>query len=155
MRRFIKHATIVAGVLGAASLAFAHGDHEHFGAGEPGVEKAVSKTIEVVMTDADGKMALTPARVEVKRGETIKFVVRNAGMTTHEFVIGDKAENAAHAKMMADMPDMRHNDPSAKTIDPDKTATLTWRFTKKGEFEFDCLLPGHYEAGMHGVVVVK
>ena len=76
-------------------------------------------------------------------------------MTRHEFVLGDRAENSEHARMMLEMPDMRHDDPNGKTVEPGKTATLTWRFTKKGEFEFACLLPGHYEAGMHGVVSVK
>jgi uncharacterized cupredoxin-like copper-binding protein len=32
---------------------------------------------------------------------------------------------------------------------------LVWRFTKSGEFEFACLIPGHRESGMIGKVVVK
>jgi len=57
--------------------------------------------------------------------------------------------------MMAEMPDMKHDDPNAKTLEPGQSATLAWRFSRRGEFEFACLIPGHYESGMHGVVVVK
>ena len=153
MSRLVAYALMVLVAAGAAEFAFAHAGHS--GAGEPAPASAASQTVDVVMTDADGKMAFTPDRLTVTRGAVVKFVVRNAGAATHEFVIGDRAENAAHKRMMEQMPDMRHDDPNAKTVDPGKTATLVWRFTRKGEFEFDCLLPGHYEAGMHGVVIVK
>ena len=64
-------------------------------------------------------------------------------------------QNAEHKRMMEQMPDMRHNDANARTLEAGASTTLAWRFSHKGEFEFACLLPGHYEAGMHGVVVVK
>ncbi len=154
-RRIAFHAAALAASLGAAALALAHEGRHHFGAGEPAAAGPAAKTVEVVMSDADGKMAFTPNRLELHRGDVVTFVIRNSGAAVHEFVIGDRAENAEHARMMAEMPEMRHNDPNAKTVDPGKTSTLTWRFTHKGEFEFACLLPGHYEAGMHGVVIVK
>ena len=89
-------------------------------------------------------------------GEQIRFVIRNSGALSHEFFLGGKAEeNKSHAAMMASMPDMKHDDPNAKTVAPGQTATLLWRFSRKGDFEFACLVPGHYEAGMHGTVAVK
>ncbi|NDW02705.1 plastocyanin/azurin family copper-binding protein, partial [Salipiger sp. PrR002] len=30
-----------------------------------------------------------------------------------------------------------------------------WTFGEPGTFEFACLLPGHYEAGMHGPLTVN
>ena len=56
---------------------------------------------------------------------------------------------------MKKYPDMEHDDPNAKSVDPDKRAEILWRFTKAGTFEFACLIPGHREAGMHGTVNVK
>jgi len=57
--------------------------------------------------------------------------------------------------VMKKFPDMEHDDPNAKSVDPGKTAEIVWRFTKAGTFEFACLIPGHREAGMHGTVTVK
>jgi len=138
--------------LAASALASAHGAS---GAGEPATPTAATRTVSIEMFDADGKMGFRPDRLEVARGAIVKFVVHNGGATTHEFVLGDAAENAEHKRMMEQMPDMRHEDPNARTLDAGASTTLTWRFTHKGQFEFACLLPGHYEAGMHGLVVVK
>ena len=132
-----------------SSAAAAHG------AGEPAPAEAATSTVRVEMSDAGGRMRFQPDRLEVKRGAVVKFVVHNAGAATHEFVLGARADNAAHARMMARMPDMRHDEPDAKTLNAGQTATLVWRFTRGGEFEYACLLPGHYEAGMHGAVTVK
>ncbi len=145
--------TLFALAVGMAGAASAH--EQHFDAGEPAAANAAGDVIAVSMTDADGKMAFTPESIQVTSGAVVKFVVMNAGSTRHEFVIGSRAENLAHQRMMAAMPDMLHNDPNAMTLDPGKSATLAWRFTNQGEFEFACLLPGHYEAGMHGMVIVK
>ena len=113
------------------------------------------RAIEVTATDTDGHMIFTPDRLDVARGEQVRFNIHNSGALEHEFVIGTKAANAEHAKMMAAMPGMKHNDPNAVTIPAGQSATLTWRFSKAGAFEFACLIPGHYESGMHGVVNVK
>ena len=57
--------------------------------------------------------------------------------------------------MMAAMPDMKHDDPNAKTVAPASVGDLLWQFSHKGDFEFACLIAGHYEAGMHGEAVVR
>ncbi len=135
----------------STSAALAHGSL----AGAPGDPKRPARTIAITAMESDGKMRFSPASVEVALGEQVRFVVANKGALAHEFVLGTKAENAEHAKMMAEMPGMKHNDANAVTVPPGKTATLTWRFAKSGSFEFACLIPGHYEAGMHGAVAVK
>ncbi len=129
--------------------------HEHISAGEPGDPAKPARTVAITMQDANGKMAFVPARIEVHQGEQIRFVLSNAGALEHEFVLGTKADNVAHAEMMKAMPAMRHDDPNAKQIASKGAGELLWKFTKAGEFEFACLIPGHYEAGMHGTVVVK
>jgi uncharacterized cupredoxin-like copper-binding protein len=130
----------------------AHGDAT---AGEPGEPGRPARTVEIVMSEGPDGMRFTPDKVEAHRGEQIRFVIRNAGQISHEFFLGTPAANKAHAAMMAEMPDMKHTDPNAVTVAPGVSATLVWRFTHKGDFEFACLVPGHYELGMHGAVAVR
>ena len=120
--------------------------------GKPGDPRKVSRAIQVLMDDG---MKFTPAKVNVKRGETIKFVVRNAGQIKHEMVIGSMAELKQHAELMRKIPGMEHADSNMVTLDPGETGELVWQFTKAGTFDFACLQPGHFEAGMMGKVSVR
>jgi len=96
-----------------------------------------------------------PARIEVRRGEQIRFIVSNDGIFNHEFILATVAENRKHGELMKKYPDMEHEDPNAITVVPYLAGELVWKFTKKGEFEFACLFPDHYESGMHGRIIVK
>ena len=131
--------------------------HKSFAAGEPGdPKKPVAKTIEVKMTETeDAKMLFIPDRVEVKRGEQVKFVLKNGGKVEHEFMLDSVANNAKHKIEMEKNPDMEHDDPNGRRLNPDGSSEIVWRFSKAGTFEFACLIPGHYESGMKGTVVVK
>ena len=122
------------------------------GAGKPGDPQKVSRAINVVMND---DMQFTPAQVNVKRGETIQFMVRNAGQIKHEMVIGSMAELKQHVKTMGKMPGMEHAGPNMVTLEPGKAGDLVWEFTKAGTVDFACVQPGHLEAGMMGKVSVK
>jgi uncharacterized cupredoxin-like copper-binding protein len=128
---------------------------EGFSAGEPGNPKELSRTIEVTMEERDGKMLYVPDRVEIRKGETIKFVIRNNGALDHEFVLATTQENLKHAEAMKMNPEMEHGDLNARRVAPMQTGEILWEFTKPGLFEFACLIPGHREAGMLGVVEVK
>ena len=145
--------------------ALAHGDDEHAAArkfdaskveptdfGQEGNPKKVTKTVQVDMTDA---MRFTPSDVTVKRGETVKFVVRNGGKVLHEMVLGTKQAIKEHAELMKKFPEMEHADANMAHVKPGEAGEIVWRFTKPGEFQFACLQPGHFEAGMVGKVVVK
>jgi uncharacterized cupredoxin-like copper-binding protein len=129
--------------------------HAAFSAGEPGDPKKPSRPVQVTMRESDGKMMFIPDRVEVRRGEQIKFILRNNGELDHEFILASTADNLKHAEDMKRFPDMEHDDPNGKRLAPKKTDEIVWRFTKPGEFEFGCLIPGHREAGMLGTVIVK
>lgn len=144
----------VAALLATAGFAAAH-EGEHFSAGVPGNAKKPARTVTVVMSDDEGAMKFTPDRLEVKKGEQVRFVIQNKGALKHEFMLASVKDNDKHAEMMKKFPDMEHDDPNAKSVDPGKTAEMVWRFTKTGTFEFACLIPGHREAGMHGSVTVK
>jgi uncharacterized cupredoxin-like copper-binding protein len=138
----------------AGRSAFGHGG-EDFSAGEPGNPKKPARMIVVTMTDSDGKMAFIPDRIEVRKNERIKFILKNNGALKHEFVLASIKENAEHAELMKKFPEMEHADPNAKTIEPKQSVELLWQFTKPGEFQYACLIPGHIEAGMQGTVIVR
>ena len=138
----------------AAAGAPGHG-HATFAAGEPGNPKKPYRIVQVVMREGDGKMMFIPAKLEIRRGEQIRFMLRNNGELEHEFVLDSTANNMKHAKAMMKNPDMEHDDPNAKRLKPKKTDEFYWRFTKPGKFEYGCLIPGHREAGMVGTIVVK
>jgi uncharacterized cupredoxin-like copper-binding protein len=129
--------------------------HTHFSAGVPGNPKKPARVVEVTMREGDGKMEYVPSRLEAKRNEQVRFVLKNVGELAHEFVLASTADNLKHAALMQKYPDMEHDDPNGKTLQPKASAEILWRFTKRGEFEFGCLIPGHREAGMTGKIVVK
>ncbi len=120
--------------------------------GKPGNPGDVTRSIEVEMNDA---MRFRPDRIVVRRDETIRFIVRNTGRLRHEMVLGTREELKGHAEQMRKSPGMKHADPNQVSVPPGKTGELIWRFTRDGTFEFACLEPGHFEAGMIGELVVE
>lgn len=120
--------------------------------GKPADVKHATRTMEIVMGD---NMRFQPERIDIKRGETIRFVVRNDGKVKHEMVLGSMAELKKHAALMAKFPDMEHDDPNAVSVEPGKVGEFAWTFTRPGSFDFACLVPGHFEAGMKGRIRVR
>lgn len=137
------------------TAASAHDDHGNFSAGEPGNPKKRARVVLVTMREGDGKMMFVPDKVEVRKGEQIRFMLRNSGVLEHEFLLATTEENLKHAELMKKFPDMEHDEPNGKRLKPNATGEIVWRFTKAGTFEFGCLIPGHREAGMLGTVIVK
>jgi uncharacterized cupredoxin-like copper-binding protein len=120
--------------------------------GKPGLPAQVSRTVEVEMDDG---MRFSPSSIVVARGETIRFRVLNRGTGRHEMVLGQVADLKKHAELMRKFPHMEHDDPNAVAVPPGEMRELLWRFTRAGRFDFACLVPGHYEAGMKGSLEVK
>ncbi|MBW7971386.1 cupredoxin family protein [Bradyrhizobium sp. BR 10289] len=151
MKTTIKLAVALAAL--SIAPAFAHDQHDHgsFSAGEPGNPKKPARTIEILMNEMD----YTPSKIEVKRGEQVRFVLRNVGKEDHEFLLATAKENLAHAEVMKKHPHMEHDDPNGVRLAPSKTAEILWKFTKSGTFEFSCLIPGHRDYGMVGHVTVN
>lgn len=127
------------------------GAHADAAIGVPGVAAKVTRTIAVNMTD---DMRFTPARITVRRGETIRFKVTNAGKIKHELVLGTRKDLEEHYEAMKKFPEMEHDEENMITLAPAKSGEIVWRFTKSGKVDFACLQPGHYEAGMKGQVIV-
>lgn len=142
-----------AALAGPGSAGHGHADETAYG--KPGDPKKPARIVQVVMAERDGKMSFIPDRIEIRRGEQIRFQLRNNGELDHELVLATLAENLKHAVEMQKNPDMEHDDPNAKRLAPKKTGEIVWAFTKAGEFDFSCLIPGHREAGMTGKIIVK
>jgi uncharacterized cupredoxin-like copper-binding protein len=120
--------------------------------GRPGDQKAVNRIVTIRMSDT---MRFSPDRLTVKRGETIRFVVKNDGKLLHEMVLGHDEGLKEHAALMRKFPEMEHDEPHMVHVGPGKTGELIWTFDKSGEIVFACLIPGHFEAGVTGKVIAK
>jgi len=141
-------------VVGTQAWAAGAGNHSHVDAGSigaPGKKANVSRTVNVDMTDT---MKFIPASFTARQGETIRFVVKNSGLLKHEFVLGTEKELKEHYELMKKFPEMEHDDPNMVSLAAGKSGEVIWQFTKAGKIDFACLQPGHYEAGMKGLVQV-
>lgn len=136
--------------LAAGAHAGGHG-HDDEAIGKPGTAARVNRTVTVDMTD---NMRFSPAGINVKRNETVRFIVRNSGKIKHEFVLGTEKDLQEHYEQMKRFPEMEHADPNMVTVAPGKTGEVVWQFTRAGKVDFACLQPGHFEAGMKGYVKV-
>ncbi len=128
-----------------------HASVEQTPFGRAGDPAKVTRTVTVDMSDA---MRFDPAQIRVRRGETVKFVVKNSGQLLHEMVLGTAQSLREHAEMMRKFPDMEHDEPHMIHVQTGKSGEMVWQFNRAGEFGFGCLIPGHYEAGMAGKIEV-
>lgn len=117
-------------------------------AGEPGKAR---RTVDIRMSD-DMKMA--PNHIDVREGDTLRIRAVNAGKVLHEIVIGTADELKAHAEMMKKFPKMEHDEPYMAHVAAGKQGEIVWTFNRPGDFEFACLIAGHFEAGMRGTIRV-
>ena len=154
-------ASLLALILAATPpLLFAHGEeHEgeeqydpvvtEFGSYDPNMTPA--RTIEVTMGD---DMRFSPDTINVSQGEVIRFIHTNTGQLMHEFVLGTPESLAEHAELMKKFPNMEHSEPYMAHVAPGESGEIVWKFSTAGEFGFGCLIPGHFDAGMKGRVLV-
>jgi uncharacterized cupredoxin-like copper-binding protein len=153
--------SLVLGIDGASADSMVNMDdtHDHgpvagYSFGAPGAPADVDRTVRIVM----GDMSFDPAMVTITAGETIRFVVINRSGIDHDFTIGDPIAQGAHRAEMVEMmdnPGMTHaDDPNAVLVKAGETRELIWWFAPTGGLEFDCNVPGHYEAGMRGTIDV-
>lgn len=145
-------ATVLFAVAATAGGTHAGGHgHDESPIGQPGQAAKVSSTVQVDMADT---MRFTPANFSVKQGETIRFVVKNSGQLKHEFVLGKAKELKEHYELMKKFPEMEHAEANMLSVAPGQTGEVIWQFTKAGPVDFACLHPGHYDAGMKGLIKV-
>jgi len=151
---------MIVGVLALAPAmpASAHGPVHAMSGGKLGDPARVSRTVEVVAIEN----AFSLKSLQVRDGETVRFVVRNDGMDPHELIIGTTAEHTEHRMMMREMMEaqkrgqphsmavMEHT--SGVWVEPGRAASFVWTFARTPNLEFACNIPGHYEDGMHGPI---
>lgn len=157
----IKFIAIIA-LLASGKASFGHENMAHTKSPAPvikeqkdwgiaGDAKAVRRTITIRMTD---DMRFQPSRIEVREGDTVRLRAENNGKVLHEIVIGTKAELDQHAELMKKHPGMEHDEPYMAHVAAGKRGDIVWHFNRAGNFDFACLIPGHYQAGMTGTITV-
>ena len=173
-----RSSTLVCGALALfCQLAQAHAPAQAFAFGAPGKAADAPRTVEVTL----GDIYFAPKLLEVKAGETVRFVLKNEGKLVHEFNLGDAQMHAAHQREMLDMQStgalaghanmasmdhgvetshgeanpaasMAHDDPNSVLVQPGQTRELVWTFAQASGLQFACNVPGHYQAGMVGEI---
>ena len=159
--RLLKYlfALTLASLTTAAIANDAPANHEHARGGNaqqafgvPGDKRDVRRTIQVRMVD---EMRFIPDRIDVQQGETIRLVLTNNGKLVHELVLGSRKDLEEHATQMRSGKDaMQHDEPYIAHVPPGQVGEIVWKFNRAGRFDFACLVPGHFEAGMMGTVNV-
>ena len=140
----------------------AHGDSHAGGPREVvreqkpwGIAAAPAEATRTIQIRMDDKMRFTPAHINVREGETVRLRIANRGKLLHELVIGTREELHAHAELMKKHPGMEHDEPYMAHVNAGKRGEITWTFNRPGDFEFACLIAGHFEAGMRGTIRVN
>ncbi|MPQ66344.1 MULTISPECIES: cupredoxin family protein [unclassified Pseudomonas] len=168
---FLRNSLLLAGLL-ALSLPALASPAESYDFGQPAPPSKATRMVEVTMTD----IAFSAKELDVRAGETVRFVLINKGHLLHEFNLGHAAAHAEHQQEMLKMQQggqltatgmnmtgmdhgamghgMKHDDPNSVLVEPGKTAELTWTFSQARNLQFACNIPGHYQAGMVGTVKV-
>ena len=121
---------------------------------EWGIAGDPAKVSRTVLIRMDDRMRFTPDRLVVRLGETLRLRVQNQGKLMHELVIGTPDELTKHAALMEKFPNMEHDEPHMAHVEPGATGSLVWHFNRAGSYQFACLLPGHFQAGMIGSIEV-
>ena len=145
---------------------FAYAD-KNMKIGSKGKEIDVTRVIKVVMYDN----YYEPNSFQIKKGETIKFEVENAGMLVHEFNIANKMMHIKHQPEMIKMAEngillpfsidkekmkkmakmdksMGHSHSNSVLLEPKQKGEIIWKFDNAMNIEIACNVPGHYQIGM-------
>ena len=150
------HFIAASALVASAGASFAHGNSTHASGpvikeqkpwGIAAEAREARRTITIEMTD---DMRFSPSHFSVKKGETLRLRVVNKGLLMHEMVLGTRASLDEHAQMMLKYPGMEHAEPYMAHVATGQTEDMVWSFNRAGEFDFACLIAGHYQAGMTG-----
>jgi len=149
----ISLALVIAASLYALSYFNEHGgdghSHDH---GTPA--QVAVPSMKEVRIEVDDTMRFSPATWEAQAGEPIRIILVNKGKVDHELVIGSEKEITTHAKEMASPGAKGHHHTNEISAKPGQQAELIWTFKEPGQFAMACFEPGHYEAGMKGIINV-
>ena len=142
--------------------------------GEKGDPNEIDRTIKIKMYDN----YYEPNLIKVKEGETVRFIVQNLGEMVHEYNIATKEMHIKHQPemqklvehgiLLVDKIDMKkmkemskkdhslsHSHSNSVMIEPKKTGEIIWKFSQNLSLEMACNVPGHYETGMVGKIIIE
>lgn len=111
---------------------------------------ATGQRIEVRLTDA---LRMEPARITVRAGQPVTFVLSNTGTIEHEFYLGDEAAQAEQEAMMQ-TGQMVDDTPQGIALRPGEAKELTYTFDQVGRTRAGCHIAGHYAGGMNATITV-
>jgi len=117
----------------------------------------ISRTVELTMTE---ELTFEPAQIEIRRGETVSFSVRNVSNEAHEAYIGPEEQQRLHAAEHSGLSpreqDQVTHSMAGLHIAPFGTGVIEYAFQdpELDEIVIGCHYPGHYEAGMQVVITV-
>lgn len=132
------------------------GGHDEYPIGMKGEKSKAKRTMNITMRETeDGKMLIEPKVLMFRKGETVILNFTNKGEADHEFVMDTEEGVQEHKLVMEKNPDMEHADDNSLRLKPGEKGQIIWTFSKDGKYSFACLIPGHYEAGMHGKIQVN
>lgn len=114
------------------------------------VRRSASEPLVVTLTVRHSRF--TPATVDVARGTTVRFLVRNVDPIDHELIVGDQEVQDRHELGTEGHHGAR---PGEVSVGAEETASTTITFRRPGVVLFGCHLPGHWAYGMRGVVRVS
>jgi uncharacterized cupredoxin-like copper-binding protein len=132
-------------------------EHEEEAADHHDGEEAGNRVVEVSMTE----FSFDVEEFHVARHDTVSFVVTNNGRVDHEFRV--TTEHAALEHIQEHQGDHAdhaggndHHEEHFVVVAPGATETLSVAFHDDADFDVvACLLPGHWEAGLHTPLTVE
>jgi uncharacterized cupredoxin-like copper-binding protein len=150
------------------------------GGGQAQAQSVSGEPIVIEVTMAD--FSFSPAVLQIPADRPVTLVFANTGLVEHEFMVGRRAVNGNFdvdlfenitvemaSEAVADHDDADtapHDHPAAEAQDDHGTMVLTGPGMQssmtfmlpgdlRGEWEMACFIPGHYDGGMHGTVIVN
>lgn len=136
-----------------------------------GGASGAGKTQKVTVTLRE--MSFTPSTVTLQAGVKAEIRLVNSGKVKHEFMVYDKPKGMMSGEEMHKWAEehsyfkgielevegggiaVEGEEIFEVEVGAGKSAELTFTPKKTGTFEIGCMVEGHYEAGMKGVLVVK
>jgi len=164
--RWLWLALAIALTMSALVVVSACGSGEEEVAATPaGTPPAAAEVIQIKM----GEMFFHPDAIALKEGQPVQIELVNDGIVEHEFMVGREARPApgGYAQDLFQGVDVQFTGEKAKLereeghgtevmVGPGGRGVITFTVPKgmAGEWEMGCFVPGHYEAGMKGKLIV-
>jgi plastocyanin len=127
------------------------------------------------------EFSFTPAKIELKVGETVELTPRNTGQVAHDWMAGDGLVNTPDEKgFRKDLVALLKPEERGRKFTPERVGVpskadgikrvstgaeiepggeVSLHFTvpadAKGTWTVACVLTGHYESGMKGTIVIR